>query len=47
MAFDEWIEKAHGLENHAPRPKKKVVKRLRAQSAPRPKIKGFQRDCSF
>jgi len=24
MAFDEWIEKAHGLENHAPRPKKKV-----------------------
>lgn len=27
MAFDEWIEKAHGKENHAPRPhpKKKVV----------------------
>jgi hypothetical protein len=27
MALDEWIEKAHGKENHAPRPrpKKKVV----------------------
>ncbi|SVB81522.1 uncharacterized protein METZ01_LOCUS234376 [marine metagenome] len=24
MAFDEWIERAHGLENHAPHPKKKV-----------------------
>jgi hypothetical protein len=24
MAFDEWIERAHGKENHAPHPKKKV-----------------------
>ena len=26
MAFDEWVERAHGLVNHAPRPhpKKKV-----------------------
>jgi hypothetical protein len=25
MAFDEWIERAHGKENHAPHPMKKVV----------------------
>jgi len=25
MAFDEWIERAHGKENHAPHPVKKVL----------------------
>jgi hypothetical protein len=25
MAFDEWIEKAHGKENHAPHPVKRVL----------------------
>ena len=25
MAFDEWIEKAHGKENHAPHPMKRVL----------------------
>ena len=25
MAFDEWIERAHGKENHAPHPMKRVL----------------------
>jgi hypothetical protein len=25
MAFDEWIEKAHGKENHTPHPMKRVL----------------------
>ena len=25
MAFDEWIEKAHGKPNHAPHPMKRVL----------------------
>ena len=39
MAFDEWIEKAHGKPNHAPHPVKVAAERLQqllAQPKPHP-----------
>jgi len=39
MAFDEWIEKAHGKENHAPHPVKIAAGRLQQLLAqPKPHL---------